>query len=228
MESSGTDEDVCFFNCSNTNRKLITSGSKRIENIVESSKRRGDGLHITLTGRQTIGCHKSCVSSYTSEQHITRFLSSTIKNTSDIEVAAPKKARRSESTSFCFKENCLFCGERCVPLPSDCRNPARWRRVTQCRTARNFKQNIIQVCDSRGDSLSDSVRVRVNGALSDLHEADGQYHRYCYKSFMSHRNVSSARTNVDQDDDDTDNAFIALVGDMTEDKAHVWNYVEVE
>ena len=172
MESSGTDEDVCFFNCSNTNRKLITSGSKRIENIVECSKRRGDGLHITLTGRQTIGCHKSCVSSYTSEQHITRFLSSTIKNTSDIEVAVPKKARRSESTSFCFKENCLFCGERCVPLPSDCRNPARWRRVTQCRTARNFKQNILQVCDSRGDSLADSDRVRVNGALSDLHEAD--------------------------------------------------------
>ena len=45
---------------------------------------------------------------------------------------------------------------------------------------------------------------------------------------MSHRNVSSARTNVDQDDDDTDNACIALVGDMTEDKAHVWNSVEVE
>ena len=45
---------------------------------------------------------------------------------------------------------------------------------------------------------------------------------------MSHRNVGSARTNVDQDDDDTDNAFIALVGDMTEDKAHVWNYVDVE
>ena len=98
MESSVTDEDVCFFNCSNTNRQRITSGSKIIENIVKCSKRRGDGLHITLTGRQTITCHKRCVSFYTSEQQITRFLSSTNNNTSDIEVAAWKKARRSEST----------------------------------------------------------------------------------------------------------------------------------
>ena len=45
---------------------------------------------------------------------------------------------------------------------------------------------------------------------------------------MSHRNVSSTRTNVDQDDDDTGNACIALVGDLTEDKAHVGNSVEVE
>ena len=67
-----------------------------------------------------------------------------------------------------------------MPLPSDCRNCVRWRRVTQCRTARNFKQNILQVCDSRGDSLADSVGVRVNGALSDLHAADGQYHCDCY------------------------------------------------
>ena len=131
MASSVTYEDVCFFNCSNTNRQLITYGSNIIENIVECSKRRGDGLHITLTGRQTITCHKRGVSSYTSEQHTTRFLSSTNENPSYIEVAAPKKARRSESTSFCFKENCLFCGEICVPLPSDCRNPVRWRRVTQ-------------------------------------------------------------------------------------------------
>ena len=68
----------------------------------------------------------------------------------------------------------------------------------------------------------------MNGALSDLHAADGQYHCDCYNSFMNHSNVSSTRTNVDQDDDDTDNACIALVGDMTEDKAHVWNSVEVE
>ena len=84
------------------------------------------------------------------------------------------------------------------------------------------------MCDSRVDSLADSVRVRVSGALSDLYAADGHYHRDCYKSFMGHRNVSTARTNVEQDDDDTDNAFIALVGDVTEDKAHVWNSVEVE
>ena len=115
-----------------------------------------------------------------------------------------------------------------MPLHSDCHNPVRWRRVTQCRTTRNFKQNILQVCDSRGNSLADSVRVQVNGALSDLHAADGQYHCDCFNSFMSHRNITSARPNVDQDDDDTDNAFIAIVGDMTEDKAHVGNSVEVE
>jgi len=163
MASNVTDEDACFFKCSNTNSQLITSGPKRIDNIIHCTKRRGDGLDIELTGTQSIKCHTCCVSSYTSEQHLKRFLSS--KHTSDIEESAPKKTRRSESTSFCFHENCLFCGERCIPLAPDSRNPICWRKVTLCRTVSDLKQKILQVCDSRGDPLADSVRIRVNGAL---------------------------------------------------------------
>lgn len=100
--------------------------------------------------------------------------------------------------------------------------------MTLCRTASDFKQKNLQVCDSRGDPLADSVRIRMNGAVSDLHAADGRYHRDCCKSFMSHRSINTAQSNATQVDDDADHALRALVGDMTEDKAHVWNSVEIE
>ena len=31
-------------------------------------------------------------------------------------------------------------------------------------------------CDQRGDVQADDVRLRVQGAVSDLHAADAQYH----------------------------------------------------
>ena len=44
----------CFFNCSNASQKLITASRTRIETIIKSSIRRGDGFHEKLTDSQSI------------------------------------------------------------------------------------------------------------------------------------------------------------------------------
>ncbi|KAG0712797.1 hypothetical protein GWK47_017681 [Chionoecetes opilio] len=181
-------DDQCFFDCGNNFSRLINCGSVRIETVRKCSVRRGDGLANKLVpGVETIRCHKSCVSTYTSEHHIQRYLFR--QQATSTEEVPLKKSRRSGDTLI-FREHCLFCGERC--LPADPRNPSRWRTVIQCRTVDFFKQNILHKCDLRNDQLADNVRVRVNGALSDLHAADAQYHEDCYKTFTNHRNVSAA------------------------------------
>ena len=50
----------------------------------------------------------------------------------------------------------------------------------------------FQICEKHQDELSESVRVRLQGAASDLHAADARYHVQCYKSFTSTQNVESA------------------------------------
>ena len=44
------------------------------ETIVKSSKARGDGEFVDGFGRSSYQCHKSCLKTYTSKDHINRFL----------------------------------------------------------------------------------------------------------------------------------------------------------
>ncbi|KAL5007014.1 hypothetical protein ScPMuIL_015820 [Solemya velum] len=66
--------------CEVTDEGLSTSGVGRIQTIIEASKHRGDNLHIELQNLLTedsdasIPCHRSCVSTYTSNYHIKRHL----------------------------------------------------------------------------------------------------------------------------------------------------------
>ena len=50
----------------------------------------------------------------------------------------------------------------------------------------------FQICKQQQDELSESVRVRLQSAASDLHAADARYQVLCYVSFTSTRNVESA------------------------------------
>ena len=40
----------------------------------------------------------------------------------------------------------------------------------------DFKQEILKVCQTRGDKWAEEIRVRVHGAVSDLHAANARYH----------------------------------------------------
>ena len=185
----------CFFNCSNASQKLITASKTRIETIIKSSIRRGDGFHEKLTDSQSILCHKSCVSTYTSQHHTKRH-----ERFSKDEDLSIKKHRRSATYEFVFKEHCLFCGHQCKQL--DSRNPQRWRKVIQCRTAErgkghiSFKDRILLVCGHRNDLQADNVRLRVQGAVSDLHAADAQYHLDCYNAFMSPKSIQESHNTM--------------------------------
>ena len=58
------------------------------------------------------------------------------------------------------------------------------RTASQGSATKTFKQNILEKCDIRNDEWSAQVRLCVEGALSDLHAADGRYHVDCMTNFM--------------------------------------------
>jgi len=61
--------------------------------------------------------------------------------------------------------------------------------MTRCRTAEqtgkhDFKQAMLDVCNHRNDAQANDVRIRIQGAINDLHAADAIYHKECYTLFI--------------------------------------------
>ena len=117
-------------------------------------------------------------------------------------------------------------------MEKDKKHPDRWKKAVLCRTAyegpgkKAFKESILEACTQRNDDIANQVRVRVEGALSDLHAADARYHVNCMASFMSPKSVSAAK-NASKDDENTDPAFDEIIGEMLKDKSLLWNSVEL-
>ena len=116
-------------------KNLTEAGPTRIETIIRFSKQYNDHLHTDLeknsgtpAGRK-IHCHRSCVSTYTSQQHLKRHQKR--KSTVQIENNLKKK-RRSNLPSFRFDEQCIFCGDECN-LSKDKKHPDRWRKAMPCQ-----------------------------------------------------------------------------------------------
>ena len=94
----------------------------------KASKQREDNLHNLLPGVPSYNtncplyCHINCVCTYTSKNHIERYLKPKRKS----EDRPSKRTRHSlDNQSFIFQRDCLFCGEEC--LEQDKKNPGRWR-----------------------------------------------------------------------------------------------------
>ena len=83
-------------------------------------------------------------------------------------------------------------------------NPKRWRKAKPCRTddrgqnQKSFKEAILQSCVQRNDQWSKDVQLRVQGAVGDLHAADGspigRYHDDCRCKLMVPCPVKTAAT----------------------------------
>ena len=235
MDSSSQPNTACLLkscmNCSDSEAPLTVAGPDRINSIVAASKLRGDGLHASLTSTlqdtsRSLFVHRNCASTYTSKTHIKRFLQKQSKLSEEPDV---KRYRRSTITHFKFKEHCLICGEQCSSEP-DSKNPERWRRVVQCRTADRghnqdtLKDVILKACDTRNDEWAQQVRIWVEGAVSDLHAADAQYHKDCMSTLCGPRNIHSASHQPVQVEDE---AFNRVIHDLNEDRARIWNSIEL-
>lgn len=222
------------------NEKYVTAGPVRIQTIIACSKQYDDGLCVQLeeelseNSQLTIQTHRNCVSTYTSKTHIKRAL----KRKGDLDPipstsSSPKRRRRSDTPGFNFQEHCLFCGEICN-LQKDPKNPGRWRKTYLCRslnvvhggTEIDLKSDILFACKRRNDEWTSLVRIRVEGAVSDLHAADARYHVDCKVSFMSERSIRAAASHP-KTQEDIDEAFNQLVSCMIEDKTKIWNSVEL-
>lgn len=234
--------NLCIFNwkfhCEGREYDLTKAGPARIAKVIQFSKEYDDDLHDKLEENLarnptlTIDCHRACVSTYTSKLHLSRQKK---RQSSENDLGKPsqpsKRQRRSQVPTFNFKENCLFCGEQCE-LEKDPKHPDRWKRASLCRTAstgpnqKTFKQSILDACDKRKDEIANKVRLRVEGALSDLHAADARYHTSCMSSFMSPRSVSAACKSQGKVNT-VDNAFQDVLDEMKKDKSCLWNSVEL-
>ena len=81
----------------------------------------------------------------------------------------------------------------------------------------------MNACDARNDEQANYVRLRVCGAVSDLHAVGGQYHQDCYKTFTNHRNVQSAVNQATIMPQSQDPGFEAIVREKAKTNSRVWN-----
>ena len=70
------------------------------------------------------------------------------------------------------------------------------------------------------------MRVRLEGARSDIHAADGRYHVKCYKSFTNEQNVECAKRKS-SGESDSDKALQKVIAALLTDSEKVWNSIEV-
>ena len=221
-------------------KELQIAGPDRIKTIIESSKKRLDHLHEDLEPRLladknlNVLCHKDCVSTFCSKTHIKRHLSKpSSSKVSEESSGAKRPCRELGLTHFNFRQHCLFCGDECLDI--DPKHPYRWRRVVLCRTAdrgeerKGFKEHLLDICRSRNDNWGRKVEIRLCGAVSDLHAADGRYHADCYSSFSSPRSVKAASVEAagSSSQHDVDAAFETTVSALRSESSRVWNSIEL-
>ena len=217
-----------FFDCGKE-AELITGGKERIIKVISSSIERNDTYHTELEQQLnsnpdfTITFHKACISTYTSSHHIKRYLKR--MNSNERQSDEPPLKLRSNHSDFRFKQHCLICGKDCLPV--DKKNPGRWRKVVTCRT-KEKKKDLLAVCSKRGDKLAEAVHVRINGAVSDLHAADAQYHYDCHQMFVGKRNIAYAASKPDkQETHPFDIAFQTVIDALQSDETKMWNSIEI-
>ena len=203
-----------------------------IERLIKASKARDDGLHEQIAPSEgLVTCHKNCVSTYTSTYHIKRYTATKASTSIDSEPVIKRRRRSQDNVTFNFKEHCIFCGDMCEMEP-DPRHPSRWRRVIKCRNSDRvqspitLKENILSTCEKRNDDWANQVRLRIQGAVSDLSAADAHYHKDCLTRFTSERNIKSSICNK-HETLQADDAFEFVVRLILSDRSKIWNSREL-
>lgn len=122
----------------------------------------------------------------------------------------------------------MFCGEECR-LTKDKKNPSRWKPAYQFRKVeegKKLKDTILDICNERKDEWSEQIRVRMSAVISDLHAADARYHVTCWSNFLFPRSRASATKNESKVEQ-TDQAFQAVITDISKDMNAIRNSVDV-
>ena len=111
-------------------------------------------------------------------------------------------------------------------MEKDPKNPARWKPAYLCREIerkgdKSLKQYLLEACDYRDDEWATTVRVRIQGAISDLHAADARYHVSCRCKFTAQRSLTCAAGST-SNSEAVDNALHSLIQTLKEDAKRNW------
>lgn len=168
--------------------QTVSVASKGLKGLIDSSIKRGDDLHIQFRHLESVTVHKECRKTYTRSTSIRAYLASTanIENASEGSTLPPM--RRSEISSFDFKENCLFCGMEAGFLR---KTPLKYRKPIHLVQTLNIKHTILKYAENRNDDWGDIVRARI-GSVVDLVASEGRYHSDCYARFSNKTHPSSS------------------------------------
>ena len=197
---------------------------KRIESIIDASKKREDTLHEKLTPLINsdpdlkVKFHRSCIDKYCSTKTVGK-------------VQPPeKRRRRSDEPKLDLKAQCIYCGAKC-DVERDPKHPNRWRQSHlilkthyYCKVREKnieYKKYLEEKCYQRNDEWGDQVLLRLAGVQNDIVAADGRYHKDCKTKFH-------LRTN---DDDETlkeiDHAFLKVTKYVAAERDKIWTSVEL-
>ena len=219
----------CIFeNCSKSGEEIKPLSEVRLQSIACASEERADKFSETVERLKANGVvlasYRSGVSTYTSWNHIVRYLQQERSNDKQSEPES-KRLRRSEEHQFNFRKNCLFCGKECQE--KDERNSSRWKKYYIVRTVYTNTWELLKSCDIRSDPWSTEVKLRVNSALSDLHAADARYHQDCKTLFLHPKYVDLAAQSSAGNVVDSALDFVKYTIKSKQQEKEMWNSVEI-
>ena len=94
----------------------------------------------------------------------------------------------------------------------------------------DFKKAILDVCNHRNDGQANDIRIRIHGAISDLHAADVIHHKGCYTLFIASCSLSAAVNKSSCSSNESgvsDPASQMVVDAIACNSSHIWNSVDV-
>ena len=98
------------------------------------------------------------------------------------------------------------------------------RTVDRGSGSKTFKQSIPYKCHERNDEWAGQVMVHAEGAISDLHAADGRYHVDCMSKFMNKRLVKYADAcSSCTTQDELYNRFCEVTAVVSKGLSRIWN-----
>ena len=161
----------CFFKCGVIDKELITSGD-RIGTIIIASIQRNDTLHIRLQTEMdnndnfTIQVHKNCLCTYTSFLHISRCVNRQNLKASSSNIPI-KRRRRSEVKTYCFQNDCIFCGEICI-MEKDPKNPSVLKRwALSLHLCSKVCQDLNAMMDNETEAMTKHKEEMTGRIVSD-------------------------------------------------------------
>ena len=163
----------------------------------DASKRIAAFEQQILAGEIQVSYHKICRASYTSSSQIR---SECLQN-NNVETTATSTRRSisSESAAFDIRRDCFICGS--------CSERKEKLTLVQTGTGSSTRAKVIAATEKRNDGIVHNRML----LYTDLFAADGKYHRKCYGTYISERNIKAAQNKQNRSETTNfDHAFQAL------------------
>jgi len=93
-----------------------------------------------------------------------------------------------------------------------------------------YKQYLLEKCAARDDNWANEVRLRVLGAVADLHAAEARYHKDCMSRFFSNRMNPTGQEDhphTSTSECQPDMALKHMISMLSSDWKRIWNSVEI-